>query len=97
MMSPCEGTRRPKRVTKEKGTLPCRSVTGPIERQGVLHRPALIPLFEGPAAEGGLKQELPRMLVNSGIGCWVSQRQSGNRLAARLHVLVQSQHHQPLP
>ena len=62
---PREKPLRPKRVAKEKSTLPRRSVTGPIERQGVFNGPILILLLEGLVAEGGLKQEFPRMLDNS--------------------------------
>ena len=72
-------------------------VTGPIGRQGVINKLVSIPLLEGLVVEGGLKQEFPRMHVNSGIDRWVSQRQSGNRLVARLNLIVQSHRPQKLP
>ena len=72
-------------------------VTGPIGKLGVINRPSFLPLFEDLAAEGGTAKTPPRMLVNSGIGRWVSQRQSGNHLAARLRLILQSHRQQPLP
>ena len=63
-------------------------VSGGFESRGVFSTPSLITLLEGWTAEGGTAKTPPRTLVNSGVGCLVSRRQSGDLLAASLVLVI---------